>query len=66
MPKRSFRAADLVEAIRDIPAGTEIAYDYGYDDDPKYTREDYLRYACHCGAKNCRGTIVETKKKLNL
>jgi uncharacterized protein len=55
-----------IEAIRDIPANTEIAYDYGFEDDAKYTIEDYRRYACHCGARNCRGTIVDTKKKLKL
>src|SRR3954471_448585 len=55
-----------IEAIKSIPKGTEIAYDYGYEDDPKYTIEDYKRYGCRCGAKNCRGTIVDTKKKLKL
>ena len=55
-----------IEAIKPIPKGTEIAYDYGYEDDPKYTIEDYKRYGCRCGAKNCRGTIVDTKKKLKL
>jgi len=55
-----------IEAIKDIPQGTEITYDYGYEDDPKYTVEDYRRYGCQCGAKNCRGTIVDTKKKLKL
>ena len=28
-----------IEAIKTIPAGTEIAYDYEYEDDPKYTEE---------------------------
>jgi SET domain-containing protein len=55
-----------IEAIRNIPRGTEIAYDYAFEDDAKYTIDDYRRYGCRCGAKNCRGTIVETKKKLNL
>lgn len=55
-----------IEAIKPIPKGAEIAYDYAFEDDPKYTLEDYRRYGCRCGAKNCRGTIVETKKKLNL
>jgi hypothetical protein len=55
-----------IEAIRNIPKGAEIAYDYGYEDDAKYTDDDYRRYGCRCGAKNCRGTIVDTKKKLKL
>jgi SET domain-containing protein len=52
-----------IEAIKDIPKGAEIVYDYGYEDDKKYTREDYRKYMCVCGAKNCRGTIVDTKKR---
>jgi hypothetical protein len=52
-----------IESIRPIPAGTEITYDYQYDDDPKYTVKDYQFYACHCGAADCRGTIVLTKRK---
>jgi len=53
-----------IEALAAIPAGTELAYDYAYEDDPKYTDKDLLFYACRCGARNCRGTIVNTKKKL--
>jgi SET domain-containing protein len=53
-----------IEALKAIPAGTELAYDYAYEDDPKYTEKDLLFYACACGAPNCRGTIVNTKKKL--
>jgi len=53
-----------IEALSAIPAGTELAYDYAYEDDPKYTDKDLLFYACRCGARNCRGTIVNTKKKL--
>jgi SET domain-containing protein len=52
-----------IESIKPIPAGTEITYDYQYDDDPKYTAKDYEFYACRCGAPKCRGTIVMTKRK---
>ncbi|HEX7019500.1 MAG TPA: SET domain-containing protein-lysine N-methyltransferase [Gemmatimonadaceae bacterium] len=52
-----------IDAIRNIPAGTELLYDYQYEDDPKYTQEDLRFYACHCGAPNCRGTIVKTRRK---
>ena len=40
-------------------------YDYQYDDDPEYTDEDLRFYTCQCGAPKCRGTIVETRKKLH-
>jgi SET domain-containing protein len=53
-----------IEAIRTIPAGTELVYDYQYEDDPKYTADDLRFYACKCGAPNCRGTIVKTRKRL--
>ena len=54
------RGQIFIEAIRDIPAGTELTYDYLYerteDEKGKPGIEEY--YACHCGAKNCRGTIL--------
>jgi SET domain-containing protein len=53
-----------IEALKSIPAGTELAYDYAYEDDPKYTEKDLLFYACKCGTPKCRGTIVNTRKKL--
>jgi SET domain-containing protein len=53
-----------IDAIRRIPAGTELAYDYEYDDDPKYTVKDLLFYGCRCGSPKCRKTIVDTKKLL--
>ena len=39
-------------ATRDIRAGEEIAFNYGYD------LEDYKDYPCRCGAPNCVGYIV--------
>ena len=54
-----------IEALRPIAAGTELVYDYQYEDDPEYTEEDLRFYACRCGAANCRGTIVKTRKRLS-
>ena len=51
-----------LEALKRIPAGTELVYDYQFEDDPEYTEEDLRFYACRCGAPNCRGTIVKTRK----
>jgi SET domain-containing protein len=53
-----------IEALKTIPAGTELVYDYQYEDDADYTEEDLRFYACHCGSPKCRGTIVKTRKKL--
>jgi hypothetical protein len=38
-------------AIRDIPAGEEITYDYAFVAD--------VAEPCHCGASSCRGVIVD-------
>lgn len=39
-------------AIKDIPAGTPLSYDYQFNTNQK------SRFACYCGAKNCRGTMA--------
>ncbi|MBI3791571.1 MAG: SET domain-containing protein-lysine N-methyltransferase [Gemmatimonadetes bacterium] len=51
-----------IEALRDIAAGEELSYDYGYERDGTETAEDEARYACRCGAPTCRGTILAPKK----
>jgi SET domain-containing protein len=40
-------------ALRDIRAGEELSYDYGYELD------DYEQRPCRCGATNCCGYIVD-------
>ncbi len=41
-----------IVARRDIAAGEEITFNYGYD------LESYREHPCHCGAPNCLGYIV--------
>ena len=41
-----------IVATRDIRAGEEITFNYGYD------LVDYRGYPCHCGSPNCVGYIV--------
>jgi uncharacterized protein len=41
-----------IVATRDIPAGEEITFNYGYD------LVDYRDYPCRCGAPGCVGYIV--------
>lgn len=53
----------FVEAIRTIKPGEELTYDYSIgrdDDDPENVDEIY---ACRCGAKNCRGTMLWPAKR---
>ena len=53
----------FIEALRDIEAGEELLYDYNLtresDDEEALER----RYACHCGAPTCRGTMLIPKDK---
>ena len=53
-----------IEAIKNIPAGSELTYDYAFENDPEYTVADLRFYACRCGAAKCRGTIVKTRRRL--
>jgi hypothetical protein len=39
-------------ALRDIPAGEELTFNYGYG------LEDHHEHPCHCGAPACVGFIV--------
>jgi SET domain-containing protein len=41
-----------IVAVRDIRAGEEITFNYGFD------LEDYREHPCHCGSPECVGFIV--------
>ncbi|PIN73512.1 SET domain-containing protein-lysine N-methyltransferase [Candidatus Woesearchaeota archaeon CG10_big_fil_rev_8_21_14_0_10_45_16] len=41
-----------VTALRDIKAGEELGYNYGYD------LEEFRDHPCKCGSENCVGYIV--------
>jgi SET domain-containing protein len=47
-----------IYALRDIPAGTELLYDYGLVIDEPLTRTLKRHYRCRCGAPACRGTML--------
>jgi len=52
----------FVEALRSIKAGEELFYDYGLVIDERQTKKLKAEYACWCGSKNCRGTMLAPKK----
>lgn len=49
----------FVETIRDIKTGEELVYDYQLTWESTDEPEDLALYACRCGAKNCRGTMLD-------
>ncbi len=53
----------LIQAIRDIAAGDELSYDYGISFDGSVTAREKTLWACRCGAPNCKGTLLEPRKR---
>ncbi|HEY3850977.1 MAG TPA: SET domain-containing protein-lysine N-methyltransferase [Steroidobacteraceae bacterium] len=53
----------FIEAIRTIQPGEELSYDYaiGRDSDDAPNVDEI--FACRCGAANCRGSMLEPRKK---
>ena len=51
-----------IETIRDIETGEELAYDYAYVLEERHSPAAKRRFPCHCGAVNCRGTILANKR----
>lgn len=48
-----------IHTVRDVVADEELSYDYEYDWEPGFTLSDLAEYACRCGSRNCRGTMVD-------
>lgn len=53
----------FIHALRDIEAGEELGYDYGLLIEERYTPSLKRAYACHCGAPNCRQTMLAPKRR---
>jgi SET domain-containing protein len=53
----------FIEALRTIQAGEELAYDYQIGRDEEDPADVDVIFACRCGAKNCRGSMLEAPKK---
>ena len=51
-----------VEAIKTIEKGQEFTYDYNLTRDGTETPETEKQFECRCGAKTCRGTMLEPRK----
>jgi SET domain-containing protein len=58
------RGRVFIDAIRRIRKGEELTYDYAYGRDGTETpEEETTLYGCRCGAKSCRGSILEPISK---
>jgi SET domain-containing protein len=57
------RGRVFIDAARDIGPGEELSYDYSLSRDGDEDAEDEARYACHCGAPECRGTMLEPRPR---
>lgn len=48
----------FIQTLRPIFRGEELTFDYDLHSDEPITPALKNRYACHCGAKKCRGTML--------
>jgi hypothetical protein len=53
----------FIEALRNIRPGEELTYDYQLERSGRWRKEWVERYACRCGAANCRGTLLVKPKR---
>ena len=51
-----------IYALRTIRKGEEITYDYHMEVPGRVTKADILQYPCACGARRCRGTLIDMKR----
>jgi uncharacterized protein len=52
----------FIETLRAIRPGEELSYDYCIVLEEKHTPEIIAQYCCLCGARRCKGTILNGKK----
>ena len=51
-----------IETLRAIRPGEELSYDYCIELEERHTPELKRLYQCRCGARRCKGTILQVKK----
>jgi uncharacterized protein len=59
----AFKRRIFIEATRTIRPGEELAYDYQIQRDTDDPADIDAIFACRCGAPNCRGSMLEARKK---
>ncbi len=53
----------VICTLRAIRPGEELTYNYGIRLDEAHTLRMKKIWACHCGAANCSGTMLQPKRK---
>ena len=53
----------FIRALRAIPAGEELCYNYGLEREGDWQPAWDALYACRCGAPSCRGTMLAGGKR---
>jgi uncharacterized protein len=51
----------FIQALRFIAPGEELFYDYGLVIEERYTQKLKKQFACRCGTRGCRGTMLAPK-----
>jgi uncharacterized protein len=52
-----------IYAKKHIEAGDELTYDYKLSIDGKLSKNERAHFACACGKKKCRGTMLDLKSE---
>jgi SET domain-containing protein len=52
----------FIKALRRIKPGEELFYDYGLIIDDRLTPAVKKQFACYCGSRKCRGTMLARKR----
>ena len=56
------RGRVFIEARRTIKPGEELSYDYRLIVDGRMSKKERESYACKCGKRSCRGTLLNPKR----
>ena len=56
------RGRVFIDAIRMIGAGQELSYDYNLVLEERHTPKLKREHPCHCGMRDCRGTLLGKKR----
>src|SRR5262245_59542554 len=52
----------FIVAARDIREGEELTYDYAYRREGSADEGNEERYACRCGSRRCRGSLLSPRR----